>query len=105
MGITAIHRSVVPDLDDIRIRLYDLRLYGPEALCNRTRVTIADADEVNALAALVGEDVPALIAAVEALIARVELAEGERDALRQAVAVRTPQRCNAAQKPEVASNA
>ncbi|MEU6781454.1 hypothetical protein ABZ912_19800 [Nonomuraea angiospora] len=60
----------VPDLEAVRGRLYDLRLYGPEALYSLRPVVINIPAELHSLSTLIGKDVPGLIAAVERLQAQ-----------------------------------
>lgn len=62
--------TAIPDLDAVRGRLYDLRLYGPEGLYSLRPVAINIPAELHALSALIGKDVPGLIAAVERMQAQ-----------------------------------
>jgi hypothetical protein len=78
------------DLDTIRTRAWDLRWLAPGYVGTGrlNPVTVTDADTLLALDKVIGRDLPALADEVERLRQRAELAERERDALRQSIAHR-----------------
>lgn len=86
--------ATVPNLEEVRGRVYDLRWLAPGyAGTGRLHpVTVTDADDLLALDQLIGTDVLALADDVEKLRQRAEQAERERDALRQSISQRAPAR-------------
>ncbi|MEV0993456.1 hypothetical protein [Nonomuraea sp. NPDC050202] len=99
---------IPPNLECIKQRLWTLRwLAGAGANLPGDQVCVRGQDR-RTLAWLIGTDLPDLISEVERLRYRTETAEArvaeaeqERDALRQSIAVRTPQRSHPV--PEAAS--
>jgi hypothetical protein len=97
---------IPPNLECIKQRLWTLRWLadaGANLPCDQVCVRGQDR---RTLAWLIGTDLPGLISEVERLRYRAETAEArvaeaeqERDALRQSIAVRTPQRSHSAPKP------
>lgn len=81
--------AVEQDLDHVRARLYELRWLAGDGAATYTDITVSGTARA-ALAHLVGTDMPALIAALEQMIARAQRAEQERDALLASIAERAP---------------
>jgi hypothetical protein len=92
--------TAAPNLERVKERLYGLRWLATTGTLPGDTVCVRGQDR-RTLAWLIGTDLPDLISEVERLRERVTPVERERDALRQSIAVRTPQRSHPV--PEAAS--